>query len=524
MSQNDLETDWRNIQRWISTYEPFNVMFDTTNDRKVMIALQLSKADHSEKFDALVKSADFSWMNAVDTITKNCLENKLADACYQFERAKSNFWEKVHKVLKRASEDKHFHESVWNSRVNSVFVVNLFACLEASTRDVVVYKEEEIFSEEIEGFVIAFIELSCFYVEKCIEVCFTFHKGQRQLIWSQIQERLHHHSEVEAVWGFSNFLRLVKFRFVITEKEAEVSDKDHNRKDELKKLRVKFLKNKLLPLYKRPVEDLFNLQLIVKWFIGGDARLTILALGVVCREVERPSHHVDGDCIKIIDQRFDSIRQLTTSLDPAKAVEYATEILACLKPLWSSESTLRIYKCLDLLIDESFENLYGPHLQTYAPHMKASIMGFLGDTRGCENYQLTCFEVYRVLYLEGSVESECRSFSSNYAKKLKVALQSNRLNVTYDWLNFLRYRLFRQTVLPAVIEAMPDFWNWLNIVKEDTSDLNLSGHEEKIRHKLRQNLEKENCNEWPLVREDTVDLKDLCRKIFAFKPRNISPE
>ena len=201
------------MHRWISTYNQPNVSSETF----VMKFLQYSEA---EKFDALVKSADFSWMNAVDTITKNCLENKLADACYQFERAKSNFWEKVHKVLKRASEDKHFHESVWNSRVNSVFVVNLFACLEASTRDVVVYKEEEIFSEEIEGFVIAFIELSCFYVEKCIEVCFTFHKGQRQLIWSQIQERLHHHSEVEAVWGFSNFISLAKVRFVITERRG----------------------------------------------------------------------------------------------------------------------------------------------------------------------------------------------------------------------------------------------------------------------------------------------------------------
>ena len=240
----------------------------------------------------------------------------------------------------------------------------------------------------------------------------------------------------------------------------------------------------------------------------------MLTLGAVCREVERPSYHVDGDYTEVIDQQLLSIRELAASLNPAEAAEHAAEVFACLKPLWNSESTLRIYKCLELFNYKSFD-LYRPHLKTHAPYLKASIMGFLGDTRGCHKYQLTCFEVYRELYLEGSKKSECRSFSSNYANKLKEALQSNRLVVTYDWLKFLRYQLFRQTVLPAVIEAIPDFRNWLNIVQEDTFNLNLSGH--KGRPQLRQNL---SGGEWYSYKS-AVDIRLLCQEILAFIPPSV---
>ena len=37
-----------------------------------------------------------------------------------------------------------------------------------------------------------------------------------------------------------------------------------------------------------------------------------------------------------------------------------------------------VYKCLALLIVKTFNELYGPHLQAHVPHLKASIIGFLG--------------------------------------------------------------------------------------------------------------------------------------------------
>ena len=515
MSQKDLATiEFNNIGQWIYT----NGRRKRSREILADELSQNSVVDHSwpEKFDTLVNSYHFSWENVVDTISRNCPSSCLDRAYNEFERAKDKFWEKVYSVLNRAAKEDNFHEPSWSSRVNRDFVLNLFACLDANTRDVVVYKNKKIFSDAFASSV----ESSRFSVGTCIEVCFKFHKSQRQLIWSQIQERLHHHGELELAWGFPIFLKLAKFRFAIVLKEISDDDKKiPNYREEQKKVRVAFFKQQLLPLYKRLTQVPPSLHTTVEWFINGDAVLAMLALRTVCREVRRPSNHVDEESSSVLNRRFICVRQLTTSLSSDKAAEHASEVFTCLKPLWSSENTVHVCKCLELLVDKTFKNLYGPHLQKHVPDLKASMMEFLGKTPRCHKYPLACFKAYRALYLEGSDESECRRFSSNYAKKLKVALRSYKPNITYVWLNFLRDQLFRQTVLSAVIEAMPDFWNWLNIVQ--TSDLNLFSHEEKIRPQLRQNLR---TLELQSRLSETDALQQLCRDIFAFIPPKISSE
>ena len=150
-------------------------------------------------------------------------------------------------------------------------------------------------------------------------------------------------------------------------------------------------------------------------------------------------------------------------------------------------------------------------------------MGRLGDQRGCDKHQVTSYEVYAALYLDGSDESECSSFSSNYARQLKVALLSKRLHVTYDWLVVLLHHNFRQTVLSAVIEAIPDFEHWLKrmYLAAFTSDLDLSGHEEKIVAQLYHDL---TDDEYERLRTETRDLRWLCSEILELLWCNVACE
>ena len=284
-----------------------------------------------EKFDALIKSADFSWKNALDSIVRSYPEVHIESACIEFERAKENFWRKVLYVLQRAFQEGKFHEPAWRSRVDNDFVLNLFACLDATTRDVAVYKEISIFSDGLANS----IATSSWRVEKCIEVCLAADKSQRQLICTEIQDRLHLHGEGEPAWGISHFLRLASYYFSVVQESGE-----NRPKEQKKKFRVAFVKRQLLPLYKRTIRALPQLDDTVKWFVGGDTELTVCALRTICQEVVRPSHHVDGNWLNVIHLRFDCIRRLTVSLTPAEASVHAAEVFACLKPLWSSESTL----------------------------------------------------------------------------------------------------------------------------------------------------------------------------------------
>ena len=71
---------------------------------------------------------------------------------------------------------------------------------------------------------------------------------------SAMQERLQRLRKGKLTWGVLSFLRLARFRFVIVQKEAELSDEDKkipNCREEQKKFRVAFLIQLLLPLYKR---------------------------------------------------------------------------------------------------------------------------------------------------------------------------------------------------------------------------------------------------------------------------------
>ena len=142
----------------------------------------------------------------------------------------------------------------------------------------------------------------------------------------------------------------------------------------------------------------------------------------VWREASRSSNYVDEHYTKVFNRRFKCKRRLTTSLSSYEAAE----VFACLQSLWSSENTVRICRCLDLHVDESFRNMSVPH----ALDLKASLMGFIGDTRKCHKYQVTCFKAYRLLYLKGLTSRSAEV--SHYSKQLKLALLSNRLNVTHD--------------------------------------------------------------------------------------------
>ena len=270
----------RNIRQWITQHKPSSKIF-----AKQFLKNSGGEYPWLQKFDELVNSANFSWKNVVDTIISTYPRGYVARACREFEYAKHNFWLKVYFVLKRDTEEETFHQPTWSSRINSDFVFNLFACLDANASDVFVYENKNIFSKVMRSSIAS----SRLYAEKCIELCFTVHKSQRQLIWSEIQERLQRHREGKLVWGVSNFLRLARFRFVIVQKEAEFIDDDKkipNCREEQKKFRVAFLKQQLLPLYKRSTQAVAQLQHIVEWFISGDARLTVLAISKLATTVK----------------------------------------------------------------------------------------------------------------------------------------------------------------------------------------------------------------------------------------------
>ena len=512
MSQKDrVAAEVISTQQWISTYGQ-----RATSSKTLAEEVLQNNGDECawpEKFDGLVSSADFSWKSAVEAITRSYPEGYIESACIEYERGKETYWREVLNVLQRASQEEEFHAPAWNSRVDSDFVLSLFACLDATTRDVVVYKEKNIFCDEIANS----IATSSWRVEKCIEVCLAVYKSKRQLICTQIQDRLHRHSEGELAWGISHFLRLASYYFGVVQKFGEIKPKKQ------KKLRVAFIMRQLLPLYKRTIRALPQLDDTVKWFVGGDTELIVCALRTICQEVRRPSHHVNSDWLNVIHLRFDCIRRLTISLTPAEASAHAAEVFACLRPLWSSESTLRAYKCLCLLVDKTFQDLYGQHFKTHAPDLKASVLGFLGDQRGCDKYQVTCYEVFAALYLEGSDESERQKFSSNYARQLEVALFSRRLYVTYDWMVVLLNHNFRQTVLSAVIKVIPDFEDWLKMMCEAdvNSALDLSGHEEKIVAQLYRDLTND---EYDRLWAETRNLRWLCSMILDFLPRNVARE
>ena len=175
MSQSNVETlEMTKIQRWISTCF---AQCKSRRDRRGRFTEELrnSGSEHSleDEFDSLVKSADFSWRNAVNIIVRSCTEESIGSACWKFERAKEFFWEKLFNVLVRAGEEKKFHAKKWSSRVNSDFVLNLFACLDATSHDVAVYENKRIFSKKF----VAIIRRISWFVKRCIEVCLSFQKA-----------------------------------------------------------------------------------------------------------------------------------------------------------------------------------------------------------------------------------------------------------------------------------------------------------------------------------------------------------
>ena len=79
----------------------------------------------------------------------------------------------------------------------------------------------------------------------------------------------------------------------------------------------------------------------------------------------------------------------------------------------------------------------------------------------------------------------------------------------------LQQKLFRDTVLPLVTTVMRDFSDWLKSVSEDTSLVNLSGYDQKIREQLQLNLV---MKEFDRLKTETIKLRDLCSNIFDLLP------